>query len=112
MNKQLDACFDRVEKALGTLIDSIAKYNPSTNQVQELGNADAELAKGLKDLQTHQSNYQRVQDLRAATARYDAQIKAAIEQFMAAEETRKCPKCGALANSVPKPGSIQDPNLE
>ncbi|KAI1739486.1 vitamin-D-receptor interacting mediator subunit 4-domain-containing protein [Xylaria scruposa] len=75
MNKQLDACFDRVEKALGTLIDSIAKYNPSTTQVQELGNADVELARGLKDLQTHQSNYQRIQDLRASTARYDAQIK-------------------------------------
>ncbi|KAH8164015.1 hypothetical protein CIB48_g4235 [Xylaria polymorpha] len=75
MNKQLDVCFDRVEKALGTLIDSIAKYNPSTNQVQELGNADAELTKGLKDLQTHQSNYQRIQDLRASTARYDTQIK-------------------------------------
>lgn len=52
MNKQLDACFDRVEKALGTLIDSIAKYNPSSNQVQELGNADAELTKGLQD-RTH-----------------------------------------------------------
>ncbi|KAI0521410.1 vitamin-D-receptor interacting mediator subunit 4-domain-containing protein [Xylaria bambusicola] len=75
MNKQLDSCFDRVEKALGTLIDSIAKYNPSTTQVQELGNADAELNKGLQDLQTHQSNYQRLQDLRASTARYDAQIK-------------------------------------
>ncbi|KAI1426401.1 vitamin-D-receptor interacting mediator subunit 4-domain-containing protein [Xylaria sp. FL1777] len=75
MNKQLDVCFDRVEKALGTLIDSIAKYNPSTNQAQELGNADAELTKGLQDLQTHQSNYKRLQDLRASTARYDAQIK-------------------------------------
>ncbi|TGJ82810.1 hypothetical protein E0Z10_g5986, partial [Xylaria hypoxylon] len=57
MNKQIDVCFDRVEKALGTLIDSIAKYNPSTNQVQELGNADAELTKGLQD------------------PKYDAQIK-------------------------------------
>ncbi|KAI0444102.1 vitamin-D-receptor interacting mediator subunit 4-domain-containing protein [Xylaria telfairii] len=75
MNKQLDVCFDRVEKALGTLIDSIAKYNPSTNQVQELGNADAELTKGLINLQTHQSNYQRIQELRASTARYDTQIK-------------------------------------
>ncbi|KAI1126195.1 vitamin-D-receptor interacting mediator subunit 4-domain-containing protein [Nemania abortiva] len=75
MNKQLDSCFDRVEKALGTLIDSIAKYNPSTNQVEELGSADAELTKGLQDLQTHQSNYQRIQDLRAETAKYDAQIK-------------------------------------
>ncbi|KAI1202274.1 vitamin-D-receptor interacting mediator subunit 4-domain-containing protein [Nemania serpens] len=75
MNKQIDACFDRVEKALGTLIDSIAKYNPSTNQVLELGNADVELTRGLKELQTHQSNHQRIQDLRASTARYDAQIK-------------------------------------
>ncbi|KAI1333277.1 3-hydroxyanthranilic acid dioxygenase [Xylariaceae sp. FL0255] len=40
------------------------------------------------------------------------QIKAAIEQFMSSEENRTCAKCGALANSVPKPGSIQDPNLE
>ncbi|KAI0863632.1 3-hydroxyanthranilic acid dioxygenase [Xylaria cubensis] len=40
------------------------------------------------------------------------QIKAAIEQFMASEDTRRCAKCGTLANSVPKPGSIKDPNLE
>lgn len=39
------------------------------------------------------------------------QIKAAIEQFMAGEDTRRCKTCGELANSVPKPGSIQDPNL-
>ncbi|KAI0872705.1 vitamin-D-receptor interacting mediator subunit 4-domain-containing protein [Hypoxylon argillaceum] len=75
MNKKIDSSFDRVEKALGTLIDSIAKYNPSTSQVEELGNADAELTKGLKDLQTHQFNYQRILDLRSETAKYDAQIK-------------------------------------
>lgn len=40
------------------------------------------------------------------------QIKAAIEEFMASEESRRCGKCGVLANSVPKPGSIKDPNLE
>ncbi|KAI0203737.1 3-hydroxyanthranilic acid dioxygenase [Astrocystis sublimbata] len=40
------------------------------------------------------------------------QIKAAIQEFMANEETRRCKKCGTLANSVPKPGSITDPNLE
>ncbi|KAI0433634.1 3-hydroxyanthranilic acid dioxygenase [Xylaria sp. FL1042] len=40
------------------------------------------------------------------------QIKAAIEAFMADEENRRCGKCGVLANSVPKPGSIKDPNLE
>ncbi|KAI1496954.1 vitamin-D-receptor interacting mediator subunit 4-domain-containing protein [Biscogniauxia marginata] len=75
MDKQLDTCFDRVERALGTLIDSIAKYNPSTHQVNELGKADEELNKGLRDLQTHQSNYRRIQSLRAATASLDGQIK-------------------------------------
>ncbi|KAI8956644.1 hypothetical protein F5Y11DRAFT_342410 [Daldinia sp. FL1419] len=75
MDKQLDVCFDRVEKALGTLVDSIAKYHPSVAQVNELGFADVELNKGLQDLQTHQSNYRRIQDLRAATTSFDTQIK-------------------------------------
>ncbi|KAH9902163.1 3-hydroxyanthranilic acid dioxygenase [Xylariomycetidae sp. FL2044] len=39
------------------------------------------------------------------------QIKGAIEQFMAAEEHRRCKNCGELANSVPKPGTIKDPNV-
>ncbi|KAI1373961.1 hypothetical protein F4677DRAFT_427764 [Hypoxylon crocopeplum] len=75
MDKQLDTCFDRVEKALGTLVDSIAKYHPSVTQVNELGLADIELNKGLEDLQKHQSNYRRIQDLRAATTNFDSQIK-------------------------------------
>ncbi|KAI0128124.1 hypothetical protein F4776DRAFT_629338 [Hypoxylon sp. NC0597] len=75
MDKQLDVCFDRVEKALGTLVDSIAKYHPSVAQVNDLGRADIELNKGLENLQTHQANYRRIQDLRAATASFDAQIK-------------------------------------
>ncbi|KAI1645967.1 uncharacterized protein F4817DRAFT_317346 [Daldinia loculata] len=75
MDKQLDVCFDRVEKALGTLVDSIAKYHPSVAQVNELGLADVELNKGLEDLQTHQSNHRRIQDLRAATTSFDTQIK-------------------------------------
>jgi 3-hydroxyanthranilate 3,4-dioxygenase len=40
------------------------------------------------------------------------QIKAAIEKFMASEENRKCKKCGEVANSIPAPGTIKDPNLE
>ncbi|KAI1141996.1 hypothetical protein F5Y05DRAFT_212003 [Hypoxylon sp. FL0543] len=75
MDKQLDVCFDRVEKALGTLVDSISKYHPSVAQVTDLGLADIELNKGLEELQTHQANYRRIQDLRAATASFDAQIK-------------------------------------
>ncbi|KAK7750821.1 hypothetical protein SLS62_007220 [Diatrype stigma] len=75
MDKQLDTRFDRVERALGTLADSIAKYNPSTHSAREFVAADAELSKGLEELQTHQFNYRRLQDLRAASASLDAQIK-------------------------------------
>ena len=49
MDKQLDVRFDRVEKALGTLVDSIAKYNPSIHYAQDLIAADAELGKGLEE---------------------------------------------------------------
>ncbi len=49
MDKQLDIRFDRVEKALGTLVDSIAKYNPSTQSAHDFVAADAELCKGLEE---------------------------------------------------------------
>lgn len=40
------------------------------------------------------------------------QIKAAIERFMASEDNRRCPRCGTLANSVPGPGYVVDPNMK
>ena len=49
MDKYIDSRFERVEKALSTLIDSIAKYHPSTVQANELAAADRELAKGLEE---------------------------------------------------------------
>ena len=49
MDKQLDIRFDRVERALSTLVDSIAKYNPSIPSAQDLVAADAELGKGLEE---------------------------------------------------------------
>ncbi|KXJ95414.1 3-hydroxyanthranilate 3,4-dioxygenase [Microdochium bolleyi] len=41
-----------------------------------------------------------------------SQIKEAIAAFMASEENRRCPRCGTLASSLPREGSIKDPNLE
>ncbi|KUI60014.1 3-hydroxyanthranilate 3,4-dioxygenase [Cytospora mali] len=40
------------------------------------------------------------------------QIKAALEAFKASEEDRRCKNCGEMADTAPKPGSIQDPNLK
>ncbi|CAN8099024.1 unnamed protein product [Discula destructiva] len=39
------------------------------------------------------------------------QIKAAVEEFKASEELRRCGKCGTLAEAAPRPGEIKDPNL-
>lgn len=40
------------------------------------------------------------------------QIKQAVEEFKNDEVKRTCGKCGTVADWAPKPGSIQDPNLE
>jgi hypothetical protein len=86
MDKYIDTRFDRVEKALTSLIDSIAKYTPSTSQANELAASDRELAAGLMELQTHQANNERIQQLRQETADLDAQIRSTIAVLWA---TRK-----------------------
>jgi len=40
-----------------------------------------------------------------------SQIKDVIAAFMASEDNRRCPVCGELASSLPRQGSIRDPNL-
>ncbi|KGQ09095.1 Mediator of RNA polymerase II transcription subunit 4 [Beauveria bassiana D1-5] len=48
MDKLIDERFERLEKALSGLIDSVTKYHPSMNLAEELMAADAELTKGLE----------------------------------------------------------------
>ncbi|EGY22667.1 3-hydroxyanthranilate 3,4-dioxygenase [Verticillium dahliae VdLs.17] len=40
------------------------------------------------------------------------QIKAAVNEFKASEEKRRCGACGTMAEAAPRPGSIRDPNRE
>ena len=49
MDKSIDARFERVEKALSALVDSITKYNPSVSYANELADAERELNKGLEE---------------------------------------------------------------
>lgn len=49
MDKIIDARFERVEKALIGLIESVAKYHPHAKQALDLHEADNDLAKGLDD---------------------------------------------------------------
>ncbi|KAK7403095.1 hypothetical protein QQX98_011160 [Neonectria punicea] len=75
MDKHIDSRFERLEKALTSLIDSVAKYHPSAAYGLELENADNELSKGLEEVQTHQNNCLRIQHLRESSAVLDAQIR-------------------------------------
>lgn len=47
MEDVLNEQFERVEKALTTLVDSIAAYNPATQAAVDLLAADDELSQGL-----------------------------------------------------------------
>ena len=47
MEQVLSTHFYRIEKALGTLVDSIAAYNPSPQAAIDLVAADDELSHGL-----------------------------------------------------------------
>ncbi|RFU27035.1 hypothetical protein B7463_g9299, partial [Scytalidium lignicola] len=75
MEKYIDSRFDRVEKALATLINSISTYNPSPALANDLVAADLELSQGLEKLATHQHNYAKIQSLRATSNALDAQIR-------------------------------------
>jgi hypothetical protein len=80
------ARFERVEKALATLIDSISRYNPTISQGDELVVADQELSKGFDELKVHQQNYQRLQHLRSITDGLDNQIKDTLTQLAQARK--------------------------
>ncbi|KAL2177806.1 vitamin-D-receptor interacting mediator subunit 4-domain-containing protein [Thermothelomyces heterothallicus CBS 202.75] len=75
MDKDLDGRFERLEKALGNMIDGLAKNNPSEKVAEELLAAENDLFDALKLLEKHQNNNARIQQLRQETARYDSQIK-------------------------------------
>lgn len=95
MNKTIDARFERVEKALQTLITSISTYNPTPAHATDLLVADAELNQGLEQrklsntplihyltpqtkqqhpVSTHQRNYEKILSLRSTSSTLDTQI--------------------------------------
>ncbi|KAM4060501.1 vitamin-D-receptor interacting mediator subunit 4 domain-containing protein [Hirsutella rhossiliensis] len=75
MDTCIDGRFERLEKALSNLIDSVTKYHPSAIQAEELKAADEHLSQGLEQVQTHQNNHLRIQRLRKTSSALDAQIR-------------------------------------
>ncbi|GKT61498.1 mediator of RNA polymerase II transcription subunit 4 [Colletotrichum tofieldiae] len=81
MDKVIDARFERVEKALASLIESVSKYHPHAKQALDLHEADNDLAKGLDEVQTHQNNHLHLQQLRATTSSLDTQIRETLQSL-------------------------------
>lgn len=81
MDDVLNTQFERVEKALSTLVDSIAAYNPSPQAATELVAADDELSQGLHQLAKHQANHARIQLLRAEAEGLEEQLKSSVEKL-------------------------------
>ncbi|RKF77792.1 Mediator of RNA polymerase II transcription subunit 4 [Golovinomyces cichoracearum] len=81
MDSLLASRFKRVEMALASLIDSIAKYNPNPIHAKDLVAADAELTQGLEQLNTHQLNYARIISLRTTSKALDDQIRVTLENL-------------------------------
>lgn len=81
MDTYMTARFERVEKALATLIDSVSRYNPTISQGNELVTADQELSTGLDKLKIHQQNHAKIQQLRGITTGLDNQIKETLTQL-------------------------------
>lgn len=109
MDKQLDALFGRVEAALMTLIDSIAKYNPSDKLADDLAHADRALAQGLRELEQHQANHARIQQLRAETSALDAKTKEIAGSLWAMrKEVDNTPTTTYPAGGARYPFTIED----
>ncbi|KAK3307132.1 vitamin-D-receptor interacting mediator subunit 4-domain-containing protein [Chaetomium strumarium] len=81
MDKELDGRFERLEKALNNMIDSVVKNNPSEQLAEELVAAQDGVTEGLRLLEKHQNNYARIQQLRQDVSRYDDQIKDIIHSL-------------------------------
>lgn len=75
MDAYIDARFERVERALATLTESVHKYQPQPSQSLELAAADRALHDGLQVLQTHQNNHAHLTSLKAQSDDLDAQIR-------------------------------------
>ncbi|PSK56742.1 Mediator of RNA polymerase II transcription subunit 4 [Elsinoe australis] len=83
----LQTRYQRVEKALDTLLESITAYNPSIAAADELVAADDDVNDALEELATHHANYSRILTLRATSTALDEQIKSTISTLASTRKT-------------------------
>ena len=78
MDAVLQSQLDRIETALGTLIESIAAYSPSIPAANNLLAADDQLQAGLIQLGKHQDNHNRIVSLHERILQQNGQISSTI----------------------------------
>nr|OQO30003.1 hypothetical protein B0A51_02695 [Rachicladosporium sp. CCFEE 5018] len=104
MNTRLQSSYHTLEQALQRLTDSIATYNPNLTYADQLVTANDAVDRDLELLATHQSNYARIQSLRAQSTALDSSLRSTISQLA---QTRK----DILAiPPAPSPSSIDQSN--
>ncbi|OQO11502.1 hypothetical protein B0A48_03229 [Cryoendolithus antarcticus] len=86
MNAQLQSSYHTLEQALQRLTDSIATYNPNPVYADELVAANDAVDRDLELLAAHQSNYTRIQSLRAQSASLDSTLRSTITQLAQARK--------------------------
>jgi len=103
MDEIIDKHFERVEKALSTLINSISTYNPAPALANDLVSADAELSQGLEQCEllctpslSHTDHSSRYQHINPITPRFCPSVQ---------PPTSSTPKSAKLSPSSPKPGA-------
>ncbi|KAK4184609.1 putative mediator of RNA polymerase II transcription subunit 4 [Podospora australis] len=102
MDKKLDGSFERVERSLALLIDSLTKYNPSEKLAQELASAEQDLQQSLKELEVHQNNFARIDELRRQTEHFDAQTKEIVQALWNMRKELKAVTTMNYSSSTPK----------
>lgn len=102
----LQSRYQRVEKALDTLLESITAYNPSLSAADELVAADNSVNEALDQLAVHHANYAQILSLRATSALLDEQIQSTLRSLA---DTRATLKSITLTSSAPAMTSLPAP---
>lgn len=103
MDAYVDARFERLERALATLTDSIHKYMPQPHHSHELAAADQALHDSLQILQTHQNNHARLTALRETSDALDTQIRETLRLLWTTR--RDISSTSATTSSFPAKGT-------
>jgi hypothetical protein len=75
---KIGSTISKFETALASLVDSVAKFNPSSKLVQDVIDADAELSEAVSELLEHQEAGKTIKRLETISNELDKQLNAVL----------------------------------